>query len=346
MPMSSLVLTIRPVPTLARPRLATSWVVAVFALVLGCVLLVRAEPAVQTPPAQAPRPRLMTSLEQVPLEVTADAQGYIGTEQCMACHEVQARGYDASAHSRIFDARTPAAARGCEACHGPGRQHLENPGKKGTLRIFNKIAPREASQACMTCHSRQEHANWQGGVHDARNVTCVDCHSIHAPKSEKGHLKGTSLVATCAICHRDQASKIQRASHMPVREGKMDCATCHNMHGSTNVSLLRTGNSATEFCVSCHAEKRGPFLWDHAPVRENCVTCHDPHGSSNDRMLVVKAPMLCQRCHNSRRTGHQSAVYDGAALATNNLRIVNRGCVNCHSNIHGSNSPSGQYFQR
>lgn len=269
---------------------------------------------------------------------------FVGVAKCMSCHEVQAKGYRESPHARDWDIRAPASARGCETCHGPGRSHVEDVGAKGRLRNFKKLAPREVSATCMTCHNRQEHANWQGSTHDARNVTCINCHSVHTPKSEVAHLKGETVVETCAQCHREKLAKLQRSGHMPVREGKMDCASCHNQHGSTNVRLLRTGNTVNEFCVSCHTEKRGPFLWDHPPVRENCVSCHDPHGSSNDRMLVAKAPMLCQRCHIATR--HPSTPYDAVTLVSRSNRLVSRACVNCHSNIHGSNHPSGQFFQR
>lgn len=272
------------------------------------------------------------------------AGGYVGVAECTSCHELQARGYRDSPHSHAWDARAPAAAQGCETCHGPGQAHVDDPGAKGAIRNFLVMAPREVSDTCMTCHNREGHAQWQGSMHDSRNITCITCHSVHTPKSETAQLKQATVVETCAQCHRDKAAKLQRSAHMPVREGKMDCSSCHNQHGSTNVRLLKTGNTVNEFCASCHAEKRGPFLWDHPPVRENCVTCHDPHGSSNDRMLVAKAPMLCQRCHIGTR--HPSTVYDSVSLVNRSNRLVNRGCVNCHSNIHGSNHPSGQFYQR
>jgi predicted CXXCH cytochrome family protein len=87
------------------------------------------------------------------------------------------------------------------------------------------------------------------------------------------------------------------------------------------------------------------MLWEHTPVRESCATCHDPHGSSNDRMLNVRMPMLCQRCHVATR--HPASVYDNAAITTaKSNRMFGRSCVNCHSNVHGSNHPSGQFFMR
>ncbi len=272
------------------------------------------------------------------------AGGYVGEKECASCHEAEARGYQEGPHARAWDPRTPAAARACESCHGPGAAHVEDPGAAGRITNFLKIAPREVSEQCMTCHNREEHAQWLGSMHDSRNITCVNCHSTHSPKSESGLLKTATVVQTCAQCHRDKAAKLLRSNHMPVREGKLDCATCHNQHGSTNARMLRVGNTVNETCVSCHTEKRGPFLWEHPPVRENCTTCHDPHGSSNDRMLVAKAPMLCQRCHIATR--HPSTIYDAVQVANSSNRIVGRACVNCHSNIHGSNHPSGIRFQR
>lgn len=270
---------------------------------------------------------------------------YTGTAKCARCHMKQLEGYRQGPHGRQWDERTPASALGCEACHGPGQAHDDEPAEKGLLlRPFVKMSPREANELCLSCHNRSEHAGWEGSAHAARNVPCSGCHSIHDPKSKERSLREATVVATCARCHREKAAKMQRASHMPVREGKMDCTSCHGPHGSTNVRLLKAGNTVNESCLSCHAEKRGPFMWEHAPVRENCTTCHDAHGSSNDRMLVAKSPMICQRCHIVSR--HPATIYDSVALGNRNNRLIGRACVNCHPNLHGSNHPSGQFFER
>jgi DmsE family decaheme c-type cytochrome len=270
---------------------------------------------------------------------------YTGTAKCARCHMKQLQGYRTGPHGRQWDDRTPASSLGCETCHGPGQAHDDEPAEKELLlRPFVQMSPREANAFCLSCHNRGEHVEWEGSVHAARNVPCSGCHSVHAPKSEKGSLIEATVSATCARCHRDKAAKMQRSSHMPLREGKMECTSCHSSHGSSNVRLLRAGNTINESCLSCHAEKRGPFMWEHAPVRENCTTCHDAHGSSNDRMLVAKNPMICQRCHIVSR--HPATIYDGLALANRSNRLVGRACVNCHPNIHGSNHPSGQFLER
>lgn len=269
---------------------------------------------------------------------------YVGQETCVTCHEGIDKSLSGTPHARIADPRSPAAKQGCESCHGPGGRHIEDPAAPGTLRKFDRITAAEASAACVSCHNKGQHRQWEGSAHDARNVSCVTCHSVHEPKSDRAQLKTATQVETCATCHKVQSTKVKRSAHMPVREGKMECSSCHNPHGSTNVKNLRVGNYVNESCVSCHTEKRGPFLFEHAAGRESCVSCHDPHGSSNDRMLVAKLPMLCQRCH--VHTRHPGTMYDQLAVSNRSNRIIGRACVNCHQQIHGTNHPSGVVFVR
>ncbi|MGE5242701.1 MAG: DmsE family decaheme c-type cytochrome [Betaproteobacteria bacterium] len=274
----------------------------------------------------------------------AQASGYVGDETCTTCHEAEGKGLGATMHGKAQNERTPAATgRSCETCHGPGQAHVDS-GDKTKIKRFTAMSARDIDETCLSCHAKGTHAEWQGSMHDARNVSCTTCHSVHSPKSAEAQLKTASASQTCIGCHKTEAMKVQRSGHMPLREGKMECTSCHNPHGSNNVRMLKTGNTINEECTSCHAEKRGPFLWEHAAVRESCTTCHDPHGSNNDRMLVAKVPMLCQRCHVG--TGHPPTIYDATQLAAGSNRVVGRGCVNCHSQIHGSNSPAGNTFLR
>ena len=276
----------------------------------------------------------------------APASGLAGSDTCLACHTDQGDTLKGTQHAQARNPRSPAAAQGCESCHGPGQAHVDDDAK-GNMRKFSQMPARETNQACLTCHDRGNHAGWEGSEHDRRNLSCTTCHSVHHPKSEANQLVKLTQTEVCASCHRLQVVKTERAvAHMPVREGKMTCSSCHNPHGSiNNVKALRVGSSVAESCMSCHTEMRGPMLWEHAPVRENCASCHDPHGSSNDRMLVVRMPMLCQRCHVATR--HPSSIYDNAAITVNKSnRMFGRSCVNCHSNVHGSNHPSGQFYMR
>jgi DmsE family decaheme c-type cytochrome len=303
-------------------------------------------PASTAPRAGTASPRSVistsTHVALSPAQGAPAQTGYVGEATCLTCHEDQS--YAGTRHGHAFEARTPAATRGCESCHGPGQTHAES-GDPTLIKNFKTMSPSEASGTCTSCHNRASHALWEGSQHDQRNITCTTCHSVHSPKGPT-QLKAKTVTDQCATCHRNVTNKQHRFNHMPVREGALTCASCHNVHGSTNVKLLKAGTTIDESCTSCHADKRGPYLWEHAPVSESCVTCHDPHGSNNDRMLVSKLPFLCQRCHVTSR--HPPTVYDGFVLQNsgNANKIYTRSCTICHQMVHGSNSPSGKALVR
>lgn len=323
---------------------ARSIATVVVAVWTGALALVAASgpsltiaPSPPTPvPTQRPAARPATAPQA--------AGDFAGTDTCIGCHDGEGKSINQSLHGKAQNPRTPAGSgQTCESCHGPGKTHADNP-TPDNIKRFTPKSGREASETCLACHTRGAHVQWNASAHNARNLTCTTCHSAHSPKSEQAQLKTASVSETCATCHKTQAFKARRSGHMPLREGKMDCVSCHNPHGSTNVKMLKVGNWVNESCLSCHTEKRGPFLWEHAAGREACSSCHDPHGSNHDRMLVAKMPMLCQRCHIGSR--HPSTIYDSAQLANRSNRLVSRACINCHQQIHGSNSPSGNMFLR
>jgi DmsE family decaheme c-type cytochrome len=312
---------------LTRPGLAIA-ALAVALFGLGAVRATAARPA--DPPAKRTAP-------------PQQAAEYVGDETCMTCHED--KGYAGTGHALKTNPRSPGATHGCESCHGSGKAHVEGDGDPTKIARLQTLEPAEASESCTSCHDRGNHALWNGSQHDERNVGCLTCHSVHTSKGPS-QLKASSEQELCATCHRQITNKTFRHNHMPVREGKLSCSGCHNVHGATNVRLLKTGTNVNESCVSCHAEKRGPFLWEHAPVADNCVNCHDPHGSNNDRMLSAKQPYICQRCHVTAR--HPPTIYDGYLLknSQNANKIYGRACLSCHQQVHGSNAPSGKAFLR
>jgi DmsE family decaheme c-type cytochrome len=212
-----------------------------------------------------------------------------------------------------------------------------------TLQVFKKMKPSDAAVVCQSCHRTADQFHWDQSAHARNDVACQSCHSVHAAKSAGGKalLVGSRPTELCLSCHMEKRVEISRTAHMPVKEGGMDCSSCHNPHGAAAPHMIR-GQSNNELCTSCHMDKRGPMLWEHPPVRENCVTCHMPHGANNDKVLASKRPFLCQRCH--IQTRHPSTLYDKPDLVSN--RLLNRSCTNCHTQVHGSNHPSGKTFLR
>jgi DmsE family decaheme c-type cytochrome len=189
---------------------------------------------------------------------------------------------------------------------------------------------------CLNCHERGDRTYWSGSTHESRGVACTQCHTVMAAVSRKANLKTVSEPETCFQCHKDRRAQLFRSSHMPVREGKVTCTNCHNPHGSATEAMLKE-NSVNDNCYKCHAEKRGPFLFEHAPVRENCLSCHDAHGTNNEYLLKVSRPRLCAECHGF---GH------GLTSGPLAQQTIARSCQNCHNAIHGTNSPAGPLLHR
>ena len=283
-----------------------------------------------------------------PAPTPATAGGYAGSEACKACHEDSFAKLATTKMGRLFlnHPRNELERAACESCHGPGRAHVEAGGGKGAggLITFNKKDPTPVEQrnaVCLQCHQKSARLFWEGSPHESRDVACTNCHKVMENASVSAQLVKATEVETCGQCHLERRAQTMRSSHMPLREGKMTCTSCHNPHGTVTPALLKEP-SVNDTCFTCHAEKRGPFLWEHAPVTESCVNCHDPHGSNHEKMLKVAKPRLCQQCHVETR--HPTRPY-GTTLTSQKF-LLGRACVNCHVNIHGSNHPSGFAFER
>jgi DmsE family decaheme c-type cytochrome len=302
----------------------------------------------------------------------ADVSQYVGSKACDECHHQGYRKFALTKMAKVFfDApRNELEQQGCEACHGPAQEHVEaarahdrarasgiayqGPPSGQFILRFGKDSPlsaRDQNDRCLQCHEKGQRLFWQGSAHESRGLACVTCHQVHqdppaavAAARFQQPLTGNTLfpkrtqMEVCFDCHPMRKAQLLRSSHMPVREGLMTCASCHNVHGSPNPKLLIAA-TVNDTCYKCHPERRGPFLWEHPPVMENCLNCHEAHGSSRAQLLRINPPRLCQECHTS--TGHPGT----PQLATSRY-VFNRGCTNCHSQIHGSNSPSGSRFQR
>jgi len=273
-----------------------------------------------------------------------------GDEKCMACHQAvkadDIAGIAQTRHGVKADGRTPS----CTNCHGDSEKHLATGGSYKPDRVFKGKAvsdPGTINGACLACHSGDaKRMHWAGSTHQARDVACTNCHQVHT-----GHDKvrdKQSQPEVCFACHKEQRTQINKPSHHPIPEGKMACSDCHNPHGSTGPKLMKRDN-VNDTCYNCHMEKRGPFVHTHEPVAEDCSNCHNPHGTTAENMLKARPPFLCHQCHTPH--GGNVAQLAGQGQTTALLSAVTggksginytmaRGCVNCHTQVHGTNNPS------
>uniref|UniRef100_UPI003340E6AD DmsE family decaheme c-type cytochrome n=1 Tax=Castellaniella defragrans TaxID=75697 RepID=UPI003340E6AD len=258
-------------------------------------------------------------------------------------------------HGVTTDPRTPA----CQDCHGASEAHLKGNtdgkgrprpdkifGRKHTDSGYKPDDAQEQADTCMNCHQTHggKHINWKSSAHYNRDVACTSCHTVHSNHDKVRDKQEQPQV--CYQCHKEQRALMNRPSHHPVPEGEMSCSSCHDVHNDNPNTLIKSSTNDT--CYTCHMEKRGPFVHNHEPVQEDCALCHQPHGTSVANLLKQRAPMLCQQCHGSTSSipGHaantafqQSLTTTGALPGVSSGGPVGaRGCLNCHSNIHGSNS--------
>ena len=266
-----------------------------------------------------------------------------GADSCLRCHDepAVAASLFQSSHGDFVSSHSSLAELQCEACHGPRGRHR---GKKEPMIQFGETANVSAelqNSVCLSCHLKEADNAWRLNQHDIEGLACADCHRVHAPRDPISD--PVQQVETCGSCHLNQLAAFNKRSHHPlagVHAGSdMTCTSCHNPHGSLTEGALKQ-LTLNDNCYECHAETRGPMLWEHSPVTEDCSHCHDPHGSTNDALLSRRAPQLCQGCHAS--AGHPSRVLDNASGSF----VIGQSCLNCHSQVHGSNHPSGALLAR
>ncbi|TAK51655.1 MAG: DmsE family decaheme c-type cytochrome [Betaproteobacteria bacterium] len=299
--------------------------------------------------AQAPAETKAKASE--PAEAPSQGTKYTeeGADTCLACH-----GDDAKVmlifktrHANRADKRTPFAGLQCEACHGPGAKHADG----GDTNAINSqkesswVPVADRNKVCLACHQGNARIGWHGSAHDANNVACSSCHKVHAERDPV--LAKATQPEACYRCHKQQRADFHKPSAHPVRFGSLACSDCHSTHGSSASAML-VQPTVNQTCTTCHAEKRGPFLWEHAPVAENCTLCHTPHGSVRPSLLTKTPPLLCQQCHTV--AGHPAVARTGAALPQGGGVgagfVLAGSCTNCHSQVHGSNHPSGVKLMR
>ena len=281
----------------------------------------------------------------------APVGGYLGSEVCRTCHsDIWFNFYKNPHYKSIAAGNLPPSSTGCEGCHGPGKAHVEARGGKTTIpRAFSLMPAKQILDTCLACHSKDfSRANIRRSSHTLADVVCSNCHSIHKSTTPK-FLLARKQVDLCYTCHANVRAQFEMPVKHRVNEGFMQCSDCHNPHGAfaptvragLRPRMIEQHSGNEETCVRCHSDKRGPFLFEHAPVRvEGCTTCHAPHGSMNTRLLTRSAVFtMCLECHNG--AGNFGRQGDGVKTQSGSHNMFDpkyRNCTTCHVRIHGSNA--------
>lgn len=262
------------------------------------------------------------------------ASQYAGSDTCKTCHEDIFKNFEATPHWKTTLKHRGMEAQGCEACHGPGKAHVEGGGDKSKIFTFAGADPAEASKRCLSCHEYgEEHANFDRSEHNVNSVNCIACHSPHHAK-EPQFLLVQKQPGLCFSCHTETKQDFSRPFRHRVEQGLVQCSDCHNQHGGFLTKQLRSTAAQDQVCFKCHADKAGPFTFEHEPVKtEGCIACHTPHGSTNPRLLKrAQVNLLCLECHTLTQDSGTPAI-----PSFHNQSQKYSACTLCHTTIHGSN---------
>ena len=235
--------------------------------------------------------------------------------QCADCHSTN---LDKRFHlaTKTYDTTWSEITVGCEACHGPGSQHLElmragdHSVPSGGFRVSLDSAAQEI-ETCAPCHSRRGaiagvEADGEGFL-NRYLPSLLDESLYHADGQilEEVYVYGSFL-----------QSKMQQRG--------VRCSDCHDPHGAQ----VRT--SGNDLCTRCHQERTpAEFVTLQAKAYDSpehhfhesgspgarCVNCHMPsklymvvderrdHSfriPRPDLSVALGTPNACNACHDNR----------------------------------------------
>jgi len=304
-----------------------------------------------------------------------DGATNVGAQACADCHQDLSAEFTRTVHSRLASFELSGNVAGCEACHGPGSKHIESLDTADIFTFSDEGSIEGMEDRCLSCHTEGMGAYWPFSEHSESGITCTSCHKIHqtgpnlpqdlagpaliegapitgmankTPAPVRASLKKPERLL-CMDCHRTVGARMMLSSRHPVPEGKMECSSCHQVHGS-EVGMIRTEERFNDLCLECHTSKQGPFVFDHPPVMEDCATCHVPHGSVVNNLLKQSEPFLCLQCHEEHfhagREGISQPIHRPTGGSDNPWgesgwrRAFGTKCTQCHQAVHGTDLPS------
>jgi predicted CXXCH cytochrome family protein len=223
-------------------------------------------------------------------------RGMNASSQCLVCHTTgYDKGYDAT--SDTYASRWREMGVGCEACHGPGRAHVESRRAGGTD-PWKQTDPERLLDACGSCHARRvERAAFTPGdpFLDAFEPELLDTEAYHPDGQVKEELyelvsfqqsKMFQEGVRCWNCHDPHADGTRA-------DGNALCRTCHESRYDTEAHTHHASGSAGADCRGCHMPTT--IYMQRDPRHDHAFLRPDP-----ETTIATGAPNACSRCHADR----------------------------------------------
>lgn len=229
-------------------------------------------------------------------------------------------------HSVNYDIATKTVTEwnvGCEKCHGPGSEHVNNPLSSNIINPA-RLDYVQANDTCIQCHSQgrplqnpigEKYYDWPVGFHLGLRLSDYW-------KLEPHQLGETTFTHFAdGTAHKNRMQGNDFVTSLMYAHG-VACFTCHESHGSENSSLLR--KPANLLCLDCHGPRspNGP--------RENTIEEHTHHkeGSPGNDCTACHMPKIAQTLGDVNVRSHTFRFISPARA--DSLRIPNA-CNLCHA---------------
>ena len=184
---------------------------------------------------------------------------------CSDCHSTNVRkNYDYKTES--YNTKYAIINVNCEACHGPGKQHVEDVNRlgdnyvsSGTMRMTLNTAPKDLVDQCARCHMRREQFsqafNFAGTMLDHYFPQLIE-EPIYQPDGQildEDYVYGSFVQSkmyknnvTCNNCHNSHSLKLKF-------DGNALCAQCHvtDKYDTTKHHFHKMNTEASQ-CINCH----------------------------------------------------------------------------------------------
>ena len=226
---------------------------------------------------------------------------------------------------------------------------------------------------CIKCHEKPPQDIRENGASHRTEVSCVECHEGHAPKSGDDIIpscsnchEGTShfeldnclgchtnphtpliitiaekITAPCLTCHTDQMSQLQQNES---KHTQLDCSGCHrDTHGMIpdcmNCHSPHTKEMTYEDCLTCHKPHMPLQVTYPAEIpSETCAACHDDVLSMLNQNPAKHKSLSCATCHQEKhKMIPKCQNCHGASPHPQKMHDKFPACGSCHGIAHDLN---------